>query len=241
MDRYDALNAAAPGEAYRNGTPTEEGSYPNALGFDAVMTEIVNAITMLGGAPSNEAWDQLGEQIVAYVAAQIAAGITLPDDASATVKGIVKLATSALVIAGVDDLAAVTSAGLASLTATTARRGLAEFTTDTEADAMTDATRAVTASNLGYMFAHSYGVTGYERMPGGKIRQWGYVPSGTTGVQTITLPIAFTTEVYAVYTSRDGITNIDNDSAGGAKDGASLTTIKILRDVDGVNWEATGQ
>ncbi|MFZ2469465.1 MAG: hypothetical protein WAW54_13850 [Parvibaculum sedimenti] len=74
MKRYDALNAAAPGEAYRNANvgTGDEGSYPNALGFDATMTEIVSAITALGGVPNEADWTQLGARIVAYVAGQIA-------------------------------------------------------------------------------------------------------------------------------------------------------------------------
>lgn len=72
MDRYDPLNAVAPGEAYRNANEGtgDEGSFPNALGFDATMTEIVNAIVALGGVPSNASWDQLGARIIAYVATQ---------------------------------------------------------------------------------------------------------------------------------------------------------------------------
>ncbi|HUD30158.1 MAG TPA: phage tail protein [Novosphingobium sp.] len=76
MDRYDPLNAAAPGEAYKNANLVtgDAGSYLDAHAFDAVMTEIVGAIAALGGVPSNADWHQLGTRIVAYVAAQIAAG-----------------------------------------------------------------------------------------------------------------------------------------------------------------------
>lgn len=71
MDRFDPLNAAVPGEPYRNANvgTGDEGSYPDARGFDAVMTEIVAAIAALGKVPSAASWTQLGEAIVDYVAA----------------------------------------------------------------------------------------------------------------------------------------------------------------------------
>lgn len=75
MKRYDALNALVAGEPYRNANEAtgDAGSYPNALGFDATMTEIVSAIMALGGVPNEADWTQLGTRIVAYVAAQITA------------------------------------------------------------------------------------------------------------------------------------------------------------------------
>lgn len=86
MDRYDPLNAAEPGEPYRNADSDvgDEGSYPDALGFDATQTEITNAITALGGVPSKESWSQLGERIIAYVGTAIT---TLSDAVTTALAG----------------------------------------------------------------------------------------------------------------------------------------------------------
>lgn len=74
MKRYDALNAAAPGDPYVNANVLAgtEGSYPDARGFDAVMTEIEAAIAALGGEPTNASWTQLGTQILAAIDAAVA-------------------------------------------------------------------------------------------------------------------------------------------------------------------------
>ena len=68
--------------------------------------------------------------------------------ASETVPGILEIATSAEVITGTDNARAVSPAGLAALTGTTARAGLLELATDGEAQTGTDTARAITAANL---------------------------------------------------------------------------------------------
>ncbi|WP_143828831.1 hypothetical protein [Dyadobacter fermentans] len=66
------------------------------------------------------------------------------DQATATVLGLVMLATNAEVQAGTDAVKAVTPASLSSRTATEARTGLIEIATQAETNAGTDDARAVT-------------------------------------------------------------------------------------------------
>lgn len=69
---------------------------------------------------------------------------TAKEAASATVAGVIELATNAEVQTGTDALRAVTPAGLAACTATATRAGVVELATPTEAVAGTDTARAVT-------------------------------------------------------------------------------------------------
>lgn len=99
MERYDALNAPAPGAPYVNADliGRTEGSYPPAEVFDAVQTEIISAITALGGVPNNASWTQLGLRIIAYVAAQITAGTSgKVDDTGDAMTGALTIALAAL-------------------------------------------------------------------------------------------------------------------------------------------------
>lgn len=73
--------------------------------------------------------------------------ITFPV-ASDIVSGIIELATDAEVQAGVDDVRAVTPAGLASRTATETRTGIIELATVAEVQSGVDAVRAVTPAGL---------------------------------------------------------------------------------------------
>ena len=70
------------------------------------------------------------------------------DDATTIVRGIIRLAQHSEVQDGTDDEDAVTSAGLATLTATEARRGLIEIANNTEIDNGTDTERAATPSGV---------------------------------------------------------------------------------------------
>ncbi|MCA3342582.1 MAG: hypothetical protein ING24_09085 [Roseomonas sp.] len=78
------------------------------------------------------------------------------------------------------------------LAASSARRGLTRFASAAETDAGSLANVAVTPAGLG-ISARSFAASGYQRMPGGLIIQWGTnTLSGTTPV-TVTFPIAFPT------------------------------------------------
>ena len=70
------------------------------------------------------------------------------DASSATVSGIIELATDAEVQTGTDTARAVTPAGLRACTGTATRIGVLELATDAETIAGTDTARAITAANL---------------------------------------------------------------------------------------------
>lgn len=81
--------------------------------------------------------------------------------ASATQRGLTKLATGAETITGTENAKAVTPAGLAALTSTTARRGLIEIATGAEGQALTDVDRALTPGVLATITASptTWGIT----------------------------------------------------------------------------------
>ena len=112
--------------------------------------------------------------------------------ATETTSGIVELATVAETQTGTDNSRAVHPAGLASLTATETRSGLIELATAAEAQALTDAVRALSPARLASAFGganQSLVASGYQKLPGGLIVQWGKASSASSG--TITFPISF--------------------------------------------------
>jgi hypothetical protein len=87
-----------------------------------------------------------------------------------------------------------TSGNLTSCTAsTTIDKGVVELATAAEALAGTDTTRALTADSLASNT--SIGASGYYKLPGGLIVQWG--SEAITSTATITWPIAFSTACYS--------------------------------------------
>lgn len=68
---------------------------------------------------------------------------------------LIELASEEETITGTDDTKGVTPAGLAAVTAGSARAGLVELATDAEAQAMADDTRALTPANLAAITAGS--------------------------------------------------------------------------------------
>ena len=113
------------------------------------------------------------------------------NSATTTRQGIVELATAAEVHAGSDATRVVTPSTLKALTATTGRTGLVELATSTEAIAGTDGTRVLTPSTMVAAFVRAHSASGYQKLPGGMILQWGsglIAPDGTT---RLAFPIAF--------------------------------------------------
>lgn len=85
--------------------------------------------------------------------------------------------------------------------ATAAHRGEIEIATDPEAIAGTDGTRALVPSNFAQS---SHGTSGYQKLPGGLILQWGQVSVGDPAPDsfgTWNYPIAFPNNVFQVYIS----------------------------------------
>jgi hypothetical protein len=84
-----------------------------------------------------------------------------------------------------------------------------------------NATASNEAVNLG-QFIESHGTSGYEKLPGGRIRQWTTFTASAAGTnQTITLPIAFTTAIDFVVASSQSVNSFGTASVNGT----SLTTV----------------
>lgn len=115
------------------------------------------------------------------------------ESATETARGVIELATNAEVQTGTDTERAVTPAGLASLTSTTARRGLVEIATTAETQAYTDTDRAITPGGLSAAFQalRSVGSSGYQRLPGGLIIQWGQWLTTGGNAGTVGFPVDF--------------------------------------------------
>lgn len=92
-----------------------------------------------------------------------------------------KLATTAYVFAATPDSSETV-------------KGLIEIATNAEAQAGSDALRAITPANLFQAFKgsnQSLSASGYQKLPGGFIIQWGYIASRATATSTHTFPITF--------------------------------------------------
>ncbi|NKB37844.1 MAG: hypothetical protein GKR93_11860 [Gammaproteobacteria bacterium] len=126
--------------------------------------------------------------------------------------------------------------------ATTSVKGLAELATNAETQAGTDTVRSVTPASLA-SFAKSHATSGYQKLPGGLILQWGQT-SLSSGVATITFPIAFASAVYSAVTG-DYATSIAGTRYHGFNFGtASTTQITIYGNIsegETVRWFAVGK
>ncbi|MGX9570796.1 hypothetical protein [Pseudomonas sp. CFBP 5748] len=124
------------------GTP---GSLIPAQWGNAVTEEVLNVITSGGLVPNEDNNAQLLAAITMKIAAAIPAA---PPAASASVRGLVELATNAETQAGADTERAVTAAGLASRTATESRSGIVQLATQAQVSTGTDDATAVTPLKL---------------------------------------------------------------------------------------------
>ena len=126
--------------------------------------------------------------------------------------------------------------GTSSATETLA--GLVQLATSSEAQALTDALKAITPSTLAQALKgtnQSLAANGYQKLPGGLIFQWGSTTyngaAGTNPSQAVAFPIAFNT-VYQVAAM--------NDAANGSNKAANmdgLTTTGFTAIFDG--WDAS--
>lgn len=113
--------------------------------------------------------------------------------ATTVMQGIVELATADETITGSDASRAVTPAALSARTATTGRKGLVELATNAEAAAGADGDRAITPAALVAAFIRQHLETGYQKMPGGFVLQWGKALIANDGTTKIVFPVAFPT------------------------------------------------
>jgi hypothetical protein len=114
--------------------------------------------------------------------------------------------------------------------ATSAVAGISRFASAAETDAGSLANVAVTPAALG-ISARSFAASGYQRLPGGLIIQWGSVAPASRPLESsvvVTFPIAFPTTVYTVIPTVvwDGVLNELDMHAGTAT--PSLTQVTLL-------------
>jgi hypothetical protein len=184
---------------------------PIMLRFSGAVTITNNSTTLRcpGGANYTTA---ANEVMAAWPVASVSGtidGWQLASLGGGTVSGVAAITSGT--ITGITDLAIAdggTGASTASAAftalkqaATTSATGVVELATDAEAMAGTDTTRAVTPSNLAS--AKSYATSGYQKLPGGLIMQWGRsanLGDLVAGPQTVSLtfPLAFPTAVLNV-------------------------------------------
>jgi hypothetical protein len=151
--------------------------------------------------------------------------------ASESQRGFVELASQSEVNTGTDTARAVTPAGLANRTATETRAGVVELATPAEVTTGTDSTRAVTPAGLaaaqtasfasaaetltgtsttkaitpgGFAGNKTLAASGFYKLPGGLILQWGSGSSSQDASQNFTFPTAFATACYGVGVFRLG-------------------------------------
>ncbi len=89
-------------------------------------------------------------------------------------------------------------------------KGIIELATAAEAQALTDALRAITPSTLNNALKgsnQSLAQNGYQKLPGGLIIQWGNQSVTNISSGTITFPVAFPTACRLVTMTRGGVTN----------------------------------
>ena len=98
--------------------------------------------------------------------------------------------------------------------ATTTVKGVVRLATPAEAQALTDATKALVPATLAAALAganQSLTANGYQKLPGGLIIQWGEVTSSGTaaGNATATFPVAFPTVCLQATATSCGPENMD--------------------------------
>lgn len=89
----------------------------------------------------------------------------------------------------------------ATAAATTTARGTVELADATEARALTNAANALTPATLAAALTganQSLSASGYQRLPGGLILQWGEVTTSASGDVSVTFPLAFPTACASV-------------------------------------------
>lgn len=119
--------------------------------------------------------------------------------------GIVELATNAEAQAGTDTARAVTPAALAAVTGTEARAGLVEIASAAETQAWTDAFRVLTPAGLVTSLQganRSHAASGFQKLPGGLVIQWGNINSTDDASQTFNFSTSFPSSCAVVILNR---------------------------------------
>jgi len=110
--------------------------------------------------------------------------------------------------------------------ASTSAKGLIKLATTSQAQSLTDDATAITPKKLSDAFKGSnqlLGASGYQKLPGGLILQWGQGISATSGYSTHTFPIAFPNAPRVLVASASGLSFVTTNGFVG-KTGCSLGT-----------------
>lgn len=121
--------------------------------------------------------------------------------------------------------------------ASATEKGVIELATDAEVQAGTDAVRAVTPLSLASL-GKSHATSGYQKLPGGMIIQWGSESVNGSTKDTVSLPITFPNNIFNAQAT-------DGGSDTGYFTASALTTTSIdLENSSGtasqVFWTAIG-
>lgn len=89
--------------------------------------------------------------------------------------------------------------------ASTTIKGKVQLATSAEAQALTDALKAITPASLAAAFQganQTLSGNGYQKLPGGLILQWGLYTGSSSADVTVTFPLTFPTGCLAILTAR---------------------------------------
>lgn len=164
----------------------------------------------------------------------------------------IDFATNEEAQAGTETDKVISPASLASVTATTQRRGLIQIATNDEVINGSNTTKAVTPASFLNAFANkNTSSNGYQILPGGLIVQWGYFikPSNDQTAFPVTFPIAFPQSCLSVnlttnLSAPDGSADVFYQSLNVSNTGFSgflqVTSYGNASNVNGYYWLAIG-
>ena len=217
------------GNVVQNATPTlsthlTTKGYVDATFFPKTGGTITGSVTLNSGkeifctTSPTTANSLVNKNYVDTEVASVVAGSV--NNASEIQAGIIELASPAEVNAGVDGLRAVTpltlQMTLQNKVASKTAKGIVELATNAETITGTDTERATTPSNIAGLFAdtgrQSIGTSGYQKLPGGLIIQWGSGMLTTGG--TVSFPITFPNACLNVQLTPDSSTTTDIEMGG---------------------------
>jgi len=186
MHRIDT-DTALPDSTFTEGDPMVPvpATEVSADWLNAVQAELAAVIEGVGIELDKADNTQLSKAIALFLVAHEAADPAHPASH-------ISFDNAVAGLAGDPDRVQAAIEALLTRQATTDQMGLVELATADEAAALTDAKRPLTPATLGSLFGQSLSTSGYLRLPGGGLLQWGRTPSSSgSGSVTTTFPIAF--------------------------------------------------
>lgn len=156
---------------------------------------------------------------------------------------------NALVVGGdADTLDGIDSSGFVQVgdTATELAAGIIELATTPEAQALTDDLRAITPAKLSAALQgsnQSLAASGFQKLPGGLILQWGVFPNYAQGsTNIVTLPLTYPNSGFVVVAGRTAHNNTGTTMSdfGAYFSSNSQITIKQGTNAGGIDDDAAG-